>query len=216
VRTSETTADLMKALVGCQAKFPKILKSKTAEVPTKSGGRYSYSYADLADVLEAVRPVLAEHKIAFVQAIDVDDDTGHMLLRTRLAHESGQWIDTHYPLPTGSSAQEMGSAVTYARRYSLCSLVGITAEDDDDGQQAAPSPRTTGRARTQAPQSAPVAAPLPIEDEKEAAEPQGELLDRAEMIKLRKQIRVGRPDHPAVLDGSIGSMTLEQLKGIAQ
>lgn len=130
MRTSEATGQLMKALAEAQGKFPKITKDKTVET-----GKFSYSYADLASVLDVIRPVLAEHKIAVVQAPDFDDD-GRFVLFSRLAHESSEWIEARYPLPNGASAQEMGSAITYARRYSACALAGVTAEDDDDGQRA--------------------------------------------------------------------------------
>jgi hypothetical protein len=173
MRTSEATDALMKALAESQAKFPKISKGKTAKVKMKSGGEYSYSYADLGDVLEAVRPVLTTHKLAVVQAIDVDDDTGRMLLRTRIGHESGQWVESCYPLPSEGTAQEMGSALTYARRYSLCALAGVTGEDDDDGQQAgtvraqarpAPVVRYPAIPNAGAEEPAPTPQELPISD----------------------------------------------------
>lgn len=208
MRTSDETNELTKALAESQAEFAKITKSKTAEVTMKTGGKYSYSYADLADVIDAVRPVLAKHQIATMQAIDLDSDTGNLVLITRLGHASGQWIEAHYPLPSGASAQEMGSAVTYARRYSLSALTAIVAEDDDDGRQA---PKATPKSRPQ--QSAPKQTrqdkpptPAPATNGNEASVDRQALLDA---------IRKASPDHPRVKDGSITAMSPRQLDALA-
>jgi hypothetical protein len=131
---SEAINELAAALAKAQGSFTAIKKDKTARVRMKSGGEYQYSYADLASVLEAVRKPLADNGLACVQAINLTDNG--LILQTRILHSSGQWIGSTYPLPAGGAAQEMGSAQTYARRYALCALVGIVAEDDDDGAGA--------------------------------------------------------------------------------
>jgi hypothetical protein len=97
-------------------------------------------YADLATVLKTVRPVLSKHGIALTQTTRVEDD-GRMLLETRLhwSDEEGVW---YYPVsPTKNDPQGLGSAMTYARRYALQAIVGVAADDDDDGNAAsAPKP----------------------------------------------------------------------------
>lgn len=197
MRTSETTGQLIKALAEAQGKFPKIAKDKTAEVAMKSGGKYSYGYADLASVLDVIRPVLAEHKIAVVQAPDLDDE-GRLLLISRLAHESAEWIESRYLLPVDASAQEMGSAITYARRYSLCALAGVTAEDDDDGQRAGkPSPQ----------KSKPAAQP--VQQRKAAAATPGSQGD------LVARIRAVLPeDHPQY--ATLSAKSPKQLEALAK
>ncbi len=102
------------------------------------GQRVKYSYADLADVIEAVRIPLSKNSLAISHQMVLNDKNYD--LRTVLMHSSGEWIETFYPLPdpTAIRPQEFGSALTYARRYSLSALVGIASEEDDDGHIAEP------------------------------------------------------------------------------
>jgi hypothetical protein len=97
-------------------------------------------YADLATVLKTVRPVLSKHGIALTQTTRVEDD-GRMLLVTRL-HWRDEEVVGYYPVsPTKNDPQGLGSAMTYARRYALQAIVGVAADDDDDGNAAsAPKP----------------------------------------------------------------------------
>lgn len=134
--------ELASALSKAQAAFPKVVKDKTAKVQLKSGGEYSYRYADLASILDAVRKPLTENGLAITQGTEPGGDS--LMLVTCLFHTSGQGIRFYYPLRQHERPQEMGSEITYARRYTLSALLGIASEDDDDGQAA---------------QSAPVAAP---------------------------------------------------------
>lgn len=131
---SEAINELAAALAKAQGAFTAIKKDKVAKIKSQGGASYEYAYADLASVVDAIRAPLSANGIAFVQAITMTDNG--MVLQTRLLHSSGQWIESTYPLPSGGRAQEMGSAQTYARRYALCALVGIVAEDDDDGAGA--------------------------------------------------------------------------------
>ncbi len=89
-------------------------------------------YADLASVRDAIHGTLAKHELAIAQTTHVSE--GAFVLRTTLMHKTGQWIASDYPLPIGAKPQELGSALTYARRYSLSSIVGIAADDDDDAE----------------------------------------------------------------------------------
>ncbi len=127
----ELAADLSKA----QAGFPPIKKTHTADVRSKHGASYKYNYADLADVLEMVRPSLAKYELAILQPITKVAGEGRII--TLLIHSSGQWIRSEYSLRLAADVtdtpQAWGSAITYARRYSLCSLLGVAAEEDDDG-----------------------------------------------------------------------------------
>lgn len=138
--------DLALCLSKAQSEFLPISKSKTAEVVMKSGGKYTYSYADLADVIEATRPALTKHGLCLTHLMAQEPGRGY-LLRTMLIHQSGQWIMSVYQLPGGKTPQELGSEITYARRYSVSSMLGVAAEDDDDGARAsAPrDPRGPGR-----------------------------------------------------------------------
>lgn len=124
-----------KSFVAAQASFPKIDKGKTAKIPTKSGSSYSYKYADLADVITAIQPVLAKNGLAQAQAVETHD--GLVSVTTRIYHSEGH-VEEFGPvnLRAGGTAQEAGSAITYARRYSLCAALGIVPDEDDDGKIA--------------------------------------------------------------------------------
>ncbi len=100
----------------------------------------SYKYADLAEVLDSIRKPLSDNALALTSLVDMHETKG-TVLKTSLIHSSGESITSYYPLPDPSKvkAQDFGSALTYARRYSISCLIGIASEDDDDGENA-PSP----------------------------------------------------------------------------
>lgn len=100
----------------------------------KVNPHFKSKYADLAAIRDAVVPALAKNKIAVIQAIDSDEQGP--FLTTRLVHSSGQWVESVYPLPANAKPQEFGSALTYGKRYSLASLCGISADEDDDANEA--------------------------------------------------------------------------------
>jgi hypothetical protein len=132
---SPTIGKLAAALAKAQGEIKAPKKGNTAKIPGKEGKQgFEYSYADLADVIESYRPSLSKAEIAIVQPIIQRD--GHLVLVTRLIHSSGEWIASEYPLTMYQKPQEQGSALTYARRYAVSALLGIAAEDDDDGKRA--------------------------------------------------------------------------------
>lgn len=133
-QTIDRRGAVVQALAAAQAAFPELKKTKTATVNGKGGANYSYSYADLADVLAAVRPVLAEHGLALVQRT-VYDERGKLILRTELLHVLGGRIYSEVAIEQSpGAAQQFGGALTYMRRYALVTLLGVQADDDLDGQ----------------------------------------------------------------------------------
>ena len=137
-------------------KIDAILAKAQAEIenPTKDAvnPHFRSKYATLDAGLNIVRSVLSKHGISITQPTRVED--GVLMLDTRLAYQ-GQWIASEYPVcPFPVKQQEMGSALTYSRRYSLFSLVGIAGEEDDDGNAANATP-------TQAPKRA---KPVPVKE----------------------------------------------------
>lgn len=124
------------ALVEFQKALPSIGKGSHAEVPTKNGGKYSYNYAALPDILEAVLPALTENGLAFTAAPDMTDHG--FVLRFSLVHTGGHREEGAYPLPSPaqSTPQQIGSAITYGRRYCFTAVTGIAPDEDDDGQAA--------------------------------------------------------------------------------
>jgi len=125
---------LVAALCRAQAKFPKLMKDQTAKVETRTGSGYSYRYSDLGSLLEAIRKVLNDEGIAVMQPIVYRD--GAHFLETELAHISGESRRGEMRLTDHERPQELGSEITYKRRYSLSSMTGIASEIDDDGAAA--------------------------------------------------------------------------------
>jgi hypothetical protein len=127
-------SNLISALIQAQREFPVIPKGKTAKVPTKSGGSYTYSYADLSDVVAAVTPILHKNGLCVIHLGGVE--AGRQTLRTILTHsESDEKAISDFLLPPTDDPQDMGGSITYFRRYALCSILGIVTEDDADGAQ---------------------------------------------------------------------------------
>ena len=100
----------------------------------KTNPHFKNKYADLPAVIEAIRKPLAENGLAVTQTTEVRNGT--FLLVTTMRHTSGQWISSEYLLPQASRPQELGSALTYARRYSLSAIACIAADEDDDAEGA--------------------------------------------------------------------------------
>src|SRR5499427_4301043 len=159
-RSSESFASLTAALAKAQAKLVNPEKSLTATI--RSGrpgeGQRTFRYAPLSTGLEIVRKTLSEHEIAVIQTTAIDQATQMLNLTTLLAHASGEWIASQWPvcaIAEIATPHRMGAALTYARRYALFTLVGIAGEDDLDAPDAcAPPPlaEPTIRAAQQPPQ----------------------------------------------------------------
>jgi len=141
-RSSDSVAALASALAKAQAELINPEKSLTATLRTgrPGDGERSFRYAPLCSGLDIVRKTLGQHEIATVQTTTIDPATGMVNLTTMLAHASGEWIASEWPVcPTSETAhpQRMGAALTYARRYALFTLVGIAGEDDLDAPDLA-------------------------------------------------------------------------------
>ena len=131
--TNGNLGELAAALAKAQAAFPRVLKDRTAKIASTKG-EYSYKYADLASLLDAVRKPLSDNGLALTQPIEITDKG--MVLHTMLLHSSGTHLDSYYALATHDRPQEMGSEITYSRRYTAGSILGIASEEDDDGAAA--------------------------------------------------------------------------------
>lgn len=135
-------ADLATALAAFQAELPAIAKSETANV-VSAKGRYSYTYASLGDISRVVEPLLGKQGLSYASMPTLNGD-GRFVLRYMLLHASGESLGGEYPL-NGNTPQEIGSSITYARRYTLCAVTGVAPDDDDDGA-AASTPHATAAA----------------------------------------------------------------------
>lgn len=133
--------ELAKALVAFQKTVPTVGKTRTARIPTKNGGEYTYKYADLADIQEAIKEPLSQNGLAVTQFL-IGGSDGYTGIQTIIWHESGQSISGTTEVPTdGKTAQEAGSLFTYYKRYALGAALGISTEDDDDGQAGNSKPQ---------------------------------------------------------------------------
>src|SRR5262249_24370093 len=136
-RSSESVAALASALAKAQAELVNPEKSLTATIRSGRPGEdeRSFRYAPLSSGLEIVRKTLGQHEIATVQTTAIDKETGVVNLSTMLAHASGEWIASDWPVcavAETANPQRMGAALPYPRRYALFTLVGIAGEDDLD------------------------------------------------------------------------------------
>src|SRR4030095_11679181 len=147
-RSSESVAALASALAKAQAELINPEKSLTATIRTgrPGEGERSFRYAPLASGLDIVRKTLGQHEIATVQTTAIDKETGVVNLTTMLAHASGEWIASDWPVcavAETANPQRMGAALSYARRYALFTLVGIAGEDDLDAPDLCTPPPMT-------------------------------------------------------------------------
>jgi ERF superfamily len=157
-------------------------------------------YADLATVIDAVLPALNANGFALTQPV-VRDETG-MVLQTRLVHTSGQELVSEVPLPDAVQWQQWGSALTYARRYTLMALLGVAPEDDDAAEAIAMRPSVRS--------NRPAPSPPPRVQPREAPQ----------LVKLTDQWGVEYLRQPGEVDqwirDAIDGATAEQLKTLSE
>src|SRR5271169_3488096 len=155
-RSSPCIASLAAALAKAQAELVNPEKSLTGTIRSDERGRtdQTFRYASLSSGLDIVRKTLGQHEIATVQTTAIDQMAGTVNLTTVLAHASGQWIASDWPICAVADTTEphrMGAALTYARRYALFTLVGIAGEDDLDAPDLiAPGGHTGGHLSSRA------------------------------------------------------------------
>jgi hypothetical protein len=136
-RSSDSVASLAAALAKAQAELVNPEKTLVATIRPQTRGEVeqTFRYAPLSSGLDIVRKTLGRHEIATIQTTAVDASAGTIKLTTMLAHASGEWIASDWPvcpLADMAAPKRMGAALTYARRYALFTLVGIAGEDDLD------------------------------------------------------------------------------------
>lgn len=131
---SEQTNELNGALAKAQA-------AMKAAPFDKSNPHFKNKYASLASVIDTLRKPLSDSGLSYTQTTEIRD--GGFVLVTTLRHSSGQWIASEYPLPVAAKPQELGSALTYARRYSLSAIACIAADEDDDAEGARQNGQTS-------------------------------------------------------------------------
>lgn len=138
LRMSDQIDQLATAMSVALAEFPAIPKDSKAEIPTRTGGKYTYNYAELSAVIQITTPILSKHGLVVsqdpgIELIGTKEQTG---IWTTIMHKSGQYKSAFFPIHRFDKAQEQGSEITYKRRYTLNGALGIHPEDDDDGKSA--------------------------------------------------------------------------------
>jgi hypothetical protein len=144
-RCSDTIGAIAAALASAQGELTNPEKSLTATIqsPFPREGERTFRYASLASGLDIIRKSLGQHEIATIQTTAIDQESGQIKLTTLLAHASGEWISSDWPVCSISETaapHRMGAALTYARRYALFALVGIAGEDDLDAPDRLSAP----------------------------------------------------------------------------
>ena len=129
MKQSESVKTLLEGFGKAQAEFPTLPKDKNG---------YNYKYTDLETVISTLRPILAKHNIGFMQALTTLEN-GRWAITTRLFNNAGEWIEDTTPLPDvslakGNAAQNVGAAITYMKRYTLCAFLGVACDEDPDGK----------------------------------------------------------------------------------
>lgn len=182
--TTALMPNLASALAKVQAELPKLERDRTVEVTQKNGGTYSYSYVTLANLTEAILPLLAKHGLSFAAMPGAGGD-GKMCVRYHLLHDSGEQLSGEFPISGEGGIQMIGGRITYARRYCLAAIVGVAADEDDEArlsedgaprsaQRAAPAarngtakaePKAEGKTAQRAARTPAGPPPLPGEDE---------------------------------------------------
>jgi hypothetical protein len=162
-RSSETIGAIAAALAKAQGELTNPEKSLIATIrsPLHRGDDRTFRYASLASGLDIVRKSLGQHEIATVQTTAIDAATGQINLTTLLAHASGEWISSDWPvcaITDTAAPQRMGAALTYARRYALFALVGIAGEDDLDAPVIDAPPRAPSGPETAPTNGSPMTA----------------------------------------------------------
>jgi hypothetical protein len=150
-RSSDTIATIAAALAKAQVELTNPEKSLVGTIrsPFLREPDRTFRYAPLSSGLDIIRKSLGRHEIATIQTTDIDKEAGLLRLTTVLAHSSGEWISSEWPvcqISDMASAQRVGAALTYARRYALFALVGIAGEDDLDAPDLGADPNPAAEA----------------------------------------------------------------------
>lgn len=137
MKTSQSIVEFAKAMTKFQQNVPKIEKTAEGKIAGKSkSGQsydYSYKYADLAVIWDKIRGTLTDNGLSVIQA---PAHYAEPSLTTMILHESGEWVEGTMKLAISrDDPQGHGSAITYARRYALCAMLGIVADSDNDAQE---------------------------------------------------------------------------------
>jgi hypothetical protein len=189
---SDNISDLAAALAKAQGAMSNVVANQKASIQTRTGGAYTYTYADLGAILQAIRKPLSDNGLSVVQGIGTEP--GAIIITTQLSHLSGQWVRSQFGLAVSPDAtpQEIGSAITYGRKYGLSALIGMASEDDDgkSASEEKPPARQTGRPQPPKPQTTPSSSVAPkaaeVQESAPAVDPSFERYSRMKEAGLKR------------------------------
>jgi len=204
-RCSGSIGTLAAALAKAQGELVNPEKSlvATIRVDRRGGAEQTFRYAPLSSGLDIVRKILGQHEIATVQTTSIDQAAGMVNLTTVLAHSSGEWIASDWPvcgISETATPHRMGAALTYARRYALFTLVGIAGEDDLDApdlstptsQASGPEkPKKDGNDRLNGGQRNPTQRAAPTRDRRISFNSTNPILGTEASAELRDRLSFG-------------------------
>jgi hypothetical protein len=184
---SESLKEITPALVSCHAKFHSVKKDS-------NNPHFGHKYVSLEAFCEFVRPILTENKIVVMQTV-LESQPEEIVVETRLIHTSGEWIATPVKIPMEGkrNAHNVGSAITYGRRYGLAAILALTPDEDDDGNAASGPLIKSQPAARQENRSSP---PKQNDSKKQDAQPAGSderikrynaAVKKAKEVKLSKE-----------------------------
>ena len=195
-RSSERIGALAAALAKAQAELVNPEKTLTAVLksPFPREEAKAFRYASLASGLDIVRKTLSQQEIAVLQSTQIETASGQVLLTTLLAHSSGEWISSEWPVCSTretDAPHRMGTALTYARRYALFALVGIAGEDDLDAPNSILGPPSTEAQLHPAPKGKPtngiLQKPAMLSRQQSASE-RDKMLDELQTLSSESQL----------------------------
>jgi hypothetical protein len=191
-RASESIGAIAGALAKAQIELANPEKSLTATIrsPFPRESDRSFRYASLSSGLDLVRKSLGRHEIATVQTTSIDEAAGLIRLTTTLAHSSGEWVSSDWPVcPVSETAapHRMGAALTYARRYALFTLVGIAGEDDLDAPDLNGDQAPAFEDKSKSEDVAPLPAGM-VDRPRKAIKPPRAVLPKEQSMALREQL----------------------------
>jgi len=189
---SESINELAAALSAFQGEIKNPVKNREVTVRTRTGSSYKFAYATFDVILDTCRPLLAKHGLAVLQ-FPSNSEKG-LELTTILTHQSGQWMSGSLTLPIQESGpQAMGSLISYARRYSMASILGIAAEEDDDANIAEGNSVQTAGASQKAANGGPKFGERPMPQASPQTPHGSECASLEEVAQLRADLRTFFP-----------------------
>lgn len=197
---SDSLTSLIPALLKAQIKLEVAKKDKRAG--SGQAGSRTYKYADWPEIIAASRKPLADNDLCVAQRLMTKED-GSLLLSTLLLHKSGEYLESRIAIhmPAGATPQQVGSCITYYKRYSYCCLIGVVTDDeDDDGQRAVEAYKSRPQ-----PQQPPKPQPAPVVD------PSSNFISPDQFRELDRTLQGTHPSLLASILKKYTILTLEQL-----